>query len=123
MRDISFVRQDYEEYTSLKLLYKGIAKQLLPEFTGDIRFLFSEGEQEKKISFDWVSSVMYCDELLYSNSSYPYFKDVNRTNGVFLVEGSSYLKRIANHFPDHHHYIYFDREFNWHITARGIEEY
>lgn len=119
--DVSLVKQDFESYSSLRLLFRGVAKQLLPEFVGDLRFLFPEDENVA-IAFDWVSSVMYCDELLWSPESYPYFKDVDRTNGLYIVEGSSYLTRIEQFFPNHNHYIYFDREFNWHITARGFEK-
>lgn len=119
--DVSLVKQDFETYSSLKLLYKGVAKQLLPEFVGDIRLSFPE-DGNVAIIFDWVSSVMYCDELLWSPESYPYFKDANRTSGLYLVEGSSYLNRIEPYFPNHSHFVYFDREFNWHITARGVEK-
>ncbi len=129
LENISYVRQDYESYSSLKLLYEGAARQLEPQFVGDIRLRFASEFQNKIIRFDWVSSVLYCDELLWSQASYPYFKDVDRTNGLFQVIGSSYLKRVqtmgANEpavFLDHNHFIYFDAEFNWHITARGIEE-
>ncbi|MDO5658163.1 MAG: hypothetical protein Q4G36_07550 [Paracoccus sp. (in: a-proteobacteria)] len=118
--DVSYIKQDFESYSSLQLLFRGVARQLLPSFVGDLRLLFPE-DNDTEIVFDWVSSVMYCDEMLWSQESYPYFKDVNRTNGLFLVKDSSYLKRIEFLFPDHHHYIYFDREFNWHITARGVE--
>ena len=118
---VSFVKQDFESYSSLRLLFKGVAKQLPPNFVGDLRLSFPE-DRNASIAFDWVSSVMYCDELLWSQESYPYFKDVERTNGLYMVEGSSYLTRIEPFFPNHNHYIYFDREFNWHITARGIEK-
>ncbi|MDO5658201.1 MAG: hypothetical protein Q4G36_07765 [Paracoccus sp. (in: a-proteobacteria)] len=119
--DVSIVKQDFESYSSLKLLFKGVARQLPPQFVGDLRLLFPE-DDNAAIVFDWVSSVMYCDEMLWSQESYPYFKDVAGTNGLFRVEGSSYLKRIELFLSEpHHHYIYFDREFNWHITARGIE--
>lgn len=119
--DVSFVKQEFESYSSLRLLYRGLAKQLLPEFVGDLRLLFPESGNAA-ISFDWVSSVLYADELLWSPESYPYFRDVHRTNGLYLVEGSSYRARIEPFFPNHNHYIYFDREFNWHITARGIDK-
>jgi len=123
----SYVKQDIENYTSIELLYKGIAKQLEPKFTGDIRFEFNCETGCEIISFDWVSSAMYCDEMLWNRINYPYFKDVNKTNGLYKVNKSSYLKRIQCCgyvepiiFLDHHHFIYFDQEFNWHITARGI---
>lgn len=124
---ISFVRQDVETYTSLKRLFVGVAKQLTPEFVGDIKLKFPACDlhDECAIRFDWVSSVLYCDEMLWSLDSYPYFKDIDRksrVSGLLCVEGSSYLARIEPFFPNHHHYIYFDREFNWHITARGIEK-
>lgn len=118
--DVSHVKQNFESYTSLTLLFKGVAKQLPPQFVGDVRLAFPE-EGDAAIVFDWVSSVLYCDELLWSKESYPYFKDVLGKSGLYLVNGSSYLKRIEPFFPNHSHFIYFDREFNWHITARGIE--
>lgn len=120
----SIVRQGNETYKGLTLLYAGVATQIAPEFVGDIKFRFPKSQASKRriMRFDWVSSVLYCDELLWSKDSYPYFSDVNQTNGVYRVEGSSYLKRIENYFPDHLHYIYFDADFNWHITARGVED-
>lgn len=117
------VGQGRESFSGVKLLYKGIAKQLEPEFVGDIRFLFSgaDGEKDFGIRFNWVSSVLYCDEMLWSAASYPYFKETGGTSGLFEVEGSSYLRRITDFFPNHRHYIYFDMNFNWHITALNIE--
>ncbi len=117
------VGQGSETFSFLKLLYSGVAKQLEPEFVGDLRFLFngSEGASDVRLRFNWVSSVLYCDEMLWSVETYPYFKDVGGTSGLFEVEGSSYLKRIEPFFPDHRHFIYFDMDFNWHITASNIE--
>lgn len=123
MHDVFLIGQGRESFSSVKLLYKGLAKQLKPEFVGDVRFMFNSSDDNKnvRIRFNWVSSVLYCDEILWSPSSYPYFHAVGGTSGLFKVEGSSYLQRIEAYFPDHKHYIYFDKDFNWHITASSIE--
>ncbi len=66
--DFSLVKQNIESYTSLTLLFKGVATQLPAQFVGDIRLAFPE-EGDAAIVFDWVSSVLYCDELLWSKES------------------------------------------------------
>jgi hypothetical protein len=124
--DFSCVRQDHEAYDSLEVIFKHQGVQLKPRFPGDIGFQFKEGDKNKILRFDSVSSTMYCDEILWSYENYPYIYDLDFKTGLYEVLGSSYLQRIQSvalgaAVRDHHHYIYFDREFNWHITARGLE--
>jgi hypothetical protein len=125
---LSCVRQDIETYDTVVPIFIGDAIQLTPDFPGDIQFRFKDGDKDKIVLFDWVSSAMFCDKSLWSYENYPYIADLDYENGLYEVKNSSYLLRVQKlgfseiaYFADHHHYIYFDSKFNWHITARGLE--
>jgi hypothetical protein len=125
---LSCVRQDIETYDTVVPIFIGDAIQLTPDFPGDIQFRFKDGDKDKIVLFDWVSSAMFCDKSLWSYENYPYITDLDGKTGLYEVLGSSYLLRVQGlgqnepmHYSDHHHYIYFDSKFNWHITARGLE--
>jgi hypothetical protein len=124
----SYVRQDLETYHSIVPIFIGEATQLTPRFPGEILFQFKKGDKDKIVRFDWVSSVMYCDELLWTRDNYPYVFALKGEPGLYEIKGSSYLLRVQGlgqnepmFYEDHRHYIYLDPEFNWHITACGLE--
>jgi hypothetical protein len=127
---LSCVRQDIETYDTVVPIFIGDAIQLTPDYPGGIQFRFKDGDKDKIVRFDWISSAMFCDTSFWSYENYPYITDLKGITGLYEVKGSSYLFRIQAlgkaepmylSYHDHHHYIYFDSKFNWHITARGLE--
>ncbi|MDP0927026.1 hypothetical protein Q0601_07580 [Paracoccus onubensis] len=127
---LSVLRQDAESYESIEPIQLGMAKPDRPEFVGDMRLRFSyQDKHDILVVFDWISTAMCFDEVLLSEEIYPYLKDPNVAGwGLYEIKGSSYLNRVGDNFvagttfKKHRHYIYFDRDLFWHITARGIEK-
>lgn len=121
------IKQDAETFESLELVKAGSAVQLASDPPGLLKFAFKEGQSKSVCSFDWVSSVLYVDELLCNKFSFPYAFTGREIAGLYEVLGSSYLDRIRNDllvsggtFKSHRHFIYWDVEFSWHITCKDL---
>lgn len=121
------IKQDAETFDSLKLVRAGSAVQLASDPPGLLKFAFKEGHSKSICSFNWVSSVLYVDELLCNRFSFPYAFTRKEVAGLYEVIGSSYIERIRKDlavsggtFSNHRHYIYWDVEFSWHITCKDV---
>jgi hypothetical protein len=127
MNEHSILRQDVESFDSLVLVRLGKATQGASHFAGGINFIFEDSLGRDDFVFDWISSVMYYDELLSTKMNFPYCSAANWASGLYECLGSSYLKRIASDdfssgqtFSGHRHFIYWDSDFNWNITCGGL---
>ena len=128
MSDIATVVQQATEcFDTLLCIEVGTARQLSSFPPGMLNFEFDCDGGFNRYTFDWISSVLYVDELLCDQLNFPYAYTGEHRPGLYECIGSSYLKRIQNDrvvsgrtFSDHHHFIYWDEEFSWHITCKGI---
>jgi hypothetical protein len=123
----SIIRQDVEQFDSLVPVRLGNASQGATQIAGVVNFVFEDSFGHDSFVFEWISSVMYCDELLSTKSNFPYFRAAEGAPGLYECLGSSYLKRIANDnfssgqtFFSHRHFVYWDATFNWNITCGGL---
>ena len=105
----------------------GKATHVHPRFLGDIGFFFED--QRREIRFDWISSFVGLDEMICDKGNFPFSEMVDFKFGLYQVFGSNYLdmiKKFRQHkptyFTNHNHYIYFDYDIFWSITAKGIIE-
>lgn len=123
----SVIRQASETFSSLRSIQSGVPKQLLSQPPGLLVFEYECELKKKTYTFDWVSSVMYFDELLGNKFNFPYAYTGEHPAGLYECIGSSYLTRIQTDlnvsggtFRKHRHFVYWDEEFSWHITAEGL---
>lgn len=115
-----------ESVEELRLIVSGQATEANRGPVGLSRFFFGNNSPKLVATFDWISSASYFDELFTTRKNYPYQFMVYEEFGLFECIGSSYLNRIREDLPSggtfagHRHFVYFDNEFCWHITAKSV---
>ena len=123
----SIIRQDIETFLDLVSIRIGAASLVASKPPGSLSFLFEDEKGLDRIQFNWISSVLYMDEMLCSDQNFPYFKFVRGLGGLYECIDSSYAKRLQNEiyltggtFEKHRHFVYWDTNFNWCVTAGSI---
>lgn len=117
-----------ESVERMTLIAEGNATEGNTGQVGLLHFVFPREDGDIHVKFVYVSSVLYFDELFADKSSYPYEFHTYEKNGLYECIGSSYLDRITTDlhitggmFQKNRHFVYFNDDFYWHITAEGIE--
>lgn len=123
----SVIKQSVETFERLTPIRLGKATQGASAIPGLISLQFDDDQGQDAYEFEWISSVLYCDELLSTTKNFPYFSSVGGAHGLYECIGSSYLNRIRNDdfssgrtFAKHRHFVFWDSNFNWNITSECV---
>jgi hypothetical protein len=127
MSNHSVIRQDEEFFLDLVSIRIGAASLMASKPPGSLCFVFDDEKGKDRIELNWISSVVYLDEILCSQKNYPYFKFARGLGGLYECLGSSYVQRLQDEtylsgqtFSKHRHFVYWDSSFNWNITASSF---
>jgi len=88
----SVIRQDTESFGSMLAIRIGVATLAASKPPGLLRFTFEDDLGSDTVEFLWISSVLYCDELLWNSDNYPYFSHVRGLGGVYECLDSPYSR-------------------------------
>jgi hypothetical protein len=127
--DHTILKQSVETFERLILIRSGKATQAASTIPGLLRLQFDDDQGKDIYEFQWISSVMYCDELLCTAKNFPYFSAAGGKHGLYECVGSSYLDRIRKDkfssgqtFASHRHFVFWDANFNWNITSESVSK-
>ena len=121
-----------ETVGKVRIIVEGNTFEFNTSFVGGSKFIFDKEDHKLVVKFTRISSVLYYDEIFYSVSTYPYRRKAYdcgaRNFGLFECFDSSYLERIrfnnsftGGTFKEHRHFVCYDSNVLWHITAKGYE--
>jgi hypothetical protein len=126
LTDSTVIMQSSESYEEMRLVRIGAASLAASRPPGLQKFIFDDAQGRDEVTFEWISSVLYCDELLSNRRNFPYYHAQNGLGGLYECIGSTYLERLhadlnvsAGSFKKHRHFVYWDEGFNWHITCES----